>query len=239
MQACISALVANIFYRVDCNCHKFGFSIGGNQSDWLLTKAQVYQRRVEHKHNIEPWIVIENPTDWLLTKAQVHQRRVEHKHNIEPWIVIENPTDWLLTKAQVHQRRVEHKHNIEPWIVIENPTDWLLTKAQVHQRRVEHKHNIEPLIVIENPTGIQFNNKKNNTVNTEYCSTLHRVGSYTFREPTGEYTYYYHGDDISGCVPLWKLNMWTQPHCRIGSACPPNEAATKGVTNERASIAAV
>ena len=33
--------------------------------------------------------------------------------------------------------------------------------------------------------------------------------------------------------------MWTQPHCRIGSACPPNETATKGVMNERASHGAV
>ena len=40
-------------------CHKFGFRIGGNQSDWLLTKAQVHQCRVKHKHNIEPWTVIE------------------------------------------------------------------------------------------------------------------------------------------------------------------------------------
>ena len=42
-------------------CHKFGYRIGGNQSDWLVTKAQVHQCRVEHKHNMEPWIVIENP----------------------------------------------------------------------------------------------------------------------------------------------------------------------------------
>ena len=40
-------------------CHKFGFRIGGNQSDWLLTKVQVHQCRVTHKHNIEQWIVIE------------------------------------------------------------------------------------------------------------------------------------------------------------------------------------
>ena len=111
--------------------HKFGFRIGGNQSDWLVTKAQVHQCRVEHKHNIEPWIVIENPLG-ILTKAQVHQCRVEHKHNIEPWIVIENPLG-ILTKAQVHQCRVEHKHNIEPWIVIENPIEIPFNKKKKKQ----------------------------------------------------------------------------------------------------------
>ena len=40
----------------------FGSSIvGGEQSDWLVSKVQVHQCRVKHKHNIEPWIVIENP----------------------------------------------------------------------------------------------------------------------------------------------------------------------------------
>ena len=30
----------------------FGFSIGdGEQSDWLVSKAQVHQCRVDHKHN--------------------------------------------------------------------------------------------------------------------------------------------------------------------------------------------
>ena len=30
-------------------CHKFGFRIGGNQRDWLVTKTQVHQCSVEHK----------------------------------------------------------------------------------------------------------------------------------------------------------------------------------------------
>ena len=34
---------------------------GGEQNDWLGSKAQVHQCRVEHKHNIEPWIIMENP----------------------------------------------------------------------------------------------------------------------------------------------------------------------------------
>ena len=41
----------------------FGSRIGGEeQSDWLVTTAQVHQCRVEHKHNTEPWIVMDNPT---------------------------------------------------------------------------------------------------------------------------------------------------------------------------------
>ena len=32
---------------------------GGEQSDWLVTEAQMPQCRAEH--NIEPWIVIKNP----------------------------------------------------------------------------------------------------------------------------------------------------------------------------------
>ena len=35
------------------------------------------------------------------------------------------------------------------------------------------------------------------------------------------------------------FNRWTQPPCCVGSACPPNEAATTGVTSERASHGAV
>ena len=42
-------------------CQKFASGIGGNQSDWLVTRAQVHQCRVEHKHNIEQWRAIENP----------------------------------------------------------------------------------------------------------------------------------------------------------------------------------
>ena len=59
-----------------------------------------------------------------------------------------------------------------------------------------------------------------------------------FREFTEECTdiiYYYHGEDIPGYVPLGCLNTWSQSYCRIGSACPPNEAATNVVTNDRAS----
>ena len=40
----------------------FGSRIGGgDQSDRLLTKVRVHQYRVEYKHNIKPWIVMENP----------------------------------------------------------------------------------------------------------------------------------------------------------------------------------
>ena len=49
-------------------CHKFGFKISRNRSDLLVTKAQVHQCRVEH--NIEPWIVIENPTGILFHKIK-------------------------------------------------------------------------------------------------------------------------------------------------------------------------
>ncbi|KAI0213137.1 hypothetical protein LSAT2_001868 [Lamellibrachia satsuma] len=49
----------------------------------------------------------------------------------------------------------------------------------------------------------------------------------------------YPGDDTSGYVPLVHLSMWTQPHCRVGSACPPSEAVTKGVTSKRTSHGAV
>ena len=34
---------------------------GEEQSDWLVSKAQVHQCRVEHKHNIEPWIIMDDP----------------------------------------------------------------------------------------------------------------------------------------------------------------------------------
>ena len=39
---------------------------GGQQSDRLVTKVRVHQYRVEHKHNIKPWIVMENPNETLL-----------------------------------------------------------------------------------------------------------------------------------------------------------------------------
>ena len=48
-------------YIVNNKCHKFGFMIGGNQRDWLMTKAQVHQYRVERKHNIEPCLEVDNP----------------------------------------------------------------------------------------------------------------------------------------------------------------------------------
>ena len=43
---------------------------GGEQSDWLVSKAQVH-RCEEHKHNMEPWIVKENQLEFrLLTVKQ-------------------------------------------------------------------------------------------------------------------------------------------------------------------------
>ena len=46
-------------------------------------------------------------------------------------------------------------------------------------------------------------------------------------------------EDILGFVPLRYLSTWSQLYCRIGSACPPSEAAMNVVTNDRASLGTV
>ena len=52
----ITANLGGIIVNLDRDhCHRFGFRTGGNQSDWPVTKAQVHQCRVEHKHINVGW----------------------------------------------------------------------------------------------------------------------------------------------------------------------------------------
>ena len=43
---------------------------GGEQSDWLLSKAQVHRRSEEHKHNMEPRIIKENQLEFRLLNVK-------------------------------------------------------------------------------------------------------------------------------------------------------------------------
>ena len=66
------------------------------------------------KHNIEPWIVIENPIGILFNKKKNYT--VNTEHNIEPWIVIENPIGILFNKKK------NYTVNTERHLVINHPS---------------------------------------------------------------------------------------------------------------------
>jgi len=43
---------------------------GGEQSDWLVSKAQVHRCRVEHKNNMEPRIIKEKQLEFRLLNVK-------------------------------------------------------------------------------------------------------------------------------------------------------------------------